>query len=109
MAADAAVQYVFIFENAGAAIRVTMPHPHGHIYSFPFVPPLAERELASAREYRSENGTCLYCDLLAGELQAGERVVEGNESFVAFVPFAARFPGEVQIYARRYMDSRCRC
>ncbi len=105
LAADAAVQYVFIFENAGAAIGVTMPHPHGQIYSFPFIPPLAEMELASAREYRSEKGTCLYCDLLAGELQAGERVVEGNESFVAFVPFAARFPSEVQIYARRHAPS----
>ena len=103
LAAVEAIQYVYIFENAGAAIGVTMPHPHGQIYSFPYIPPYAETELAAALEYFAPGGKCLYCDLLAGELAAAVRVVEGNGSFVAFVPFAARFPSEVQIYARRHV------
>jgi UDPglucose--hexose-1-phosphate uridylyltransferase len=105
LAADPTIRYVFIFENAGAAIGVTMPHPHGQIYAMPFVPPFAETELRSAREYHSEKGACLYCELLAAELDARERIVESNDGFVAFVPFAARFPSEVQIYARRHVGS----
>ena len=103
LAAIAEIQYVYIFENAGAAIGVTMPHPHGQIYSFPYIPPYAETELEAAGEYFASAGKCLYCDLLAGELAATVRVVDQNNSFVAFVPFAARFPSEVQIYARRHV------
>jgi UDPglucose--hexose-1-phosphate uridylyltransferase len=105
LAADESLQYVYVFENAGAAIGVTMPHPHGQIYSFPYIPPFVETELSAAKEYLSAKSSCLYCDLLAGELAAGVRVVDGNDRFAAFVPFAARFPTEVQIYARRHVDS----
>jgi UDPglucose--hexose-1-phosphate uridylyltransferase len=105
LAANPAIQFVFVFENAGAAIGVTMPHPHGQIYSFPYVPPYIETELQSAREYLEAKDRCLYCDLLEGELAAADRIVEANESFVAFVPFAARFPTEVQIYSRRHVAS----
>jgi UDPglucose--hexose-1-phosphate uridylyltransferase len=95
---------VYIFENTGEAIGVTMPHPHGQIYAFPFVPPLIERELSGASEYFDSHGQCLYCALLAGELADARRIVAQNDDFVAFVPFAARFPSEVQIYARRHVD-----
>jgi len=105
LTADPSIQYVYVFENAGAAIGVTMPHPHGQIYSFPYVPPYVETELRSAGEYLAAKGNCLYCDLLVGELAAGERIVEANDGFVAFVPFAARFPSEGQIYPRRHVGS----
>jgi UDPglucose--hexose-1-phosphate uridylyltransferase len=101
---DPTIQYVFVFENTGVAIGVTMPHPHGQIYAFPFIPPLMQTELDSARDYHSDDERCLYCDLLAGELNARVRIVVENDSFVAFVPFAARFPSEVQIYSRRHVD-----
>jgi len=97
------VEYVAVFENTGVAIGVTMPHPHGQIYAFPFYPPLVETVFASAAEYSSGNGgECLWCTVLARELEAGERVVAANESFAAFVPFWGRFPTEVQICARRH-------
>jgi UDPglucose--hexose-1-phosphate uridylyltransferase len=101
LAAHPDLRYVFIFENTGAAIGVTMPHPHGQIYAFPFVPPLAQRELDAA----SESEGCLYCRILDGELADGRRVVAENESFVAFVPFFARWPAEVQIYPRRHFGT----
>ena len=94
-------QYVFIFENTGAAIGVTMPHPHGQIYAFPFIPPLAQRELAAA----SESDGCLYCKILAAEAAAGLRIVTENTSFIGFVPFFARWPAEMQIYARRHFGT----
>ena len=58
------IQYVYVFENTGIAIGVTMPHPHGQIYSFPFVPPLAQREFDGAREYFETHKENLYLRLL---------------------------------------------
>lgn len=99
--ANPLIQHVYVFENTGLAIGVTMPHPHGQIYSFPFIPPLVQRELDGAREHYAANGENLYLRLLDEELNDGRRIVASNDHFVAFVPFAARFPAEMQIYARR--------
>jgi UDPglucose--hexose-1-phosphate uridylyltransferase len=96
------VQHVMVFENTGVAIGVTMPHPHGQIYAFPFVPPLVQTELDAGREHYQRNFTCLYCELMKGEIADKVRIVAENEHFVAFVPFAARFPSEVQLYSRRH-------
>jgi UDPglucose--hexose-1-phosphate uridylyltransferase len=97
------IAYVFVFENTGIAIGVTMPHPHGQIYGFPFVPPLPETALASARDYHERHGECLHCRILYEEERSGERMVSRNGSFAAFVPFFARWPSEVQVYARRHV------
>jgi UDPglucose--hexose-1-phosphate uridylyltransferase len=100
------VEYVFIFENKGEAIGVTLHHPHGQIYGYPFVPPRPKKELESARAYRAESaGNCLHCDLLAGELEDGRRVVVENDRFAAFVPFYAHFPYEAHVYAKRCAPS----
>lgn len=96
------IAYVYVFENTGVAIGVTMPHPHGQIYGFPFVPPLPEAAIAAAREHYHRHGECLYCRILAEEQRAAARLVADNRSFVAFVPFFARWPSEVQLYARRH-------
>jgi len=98
------IAMVAVFENCGEAVGVTMPHPHGQIYALPFIPPISERELASSREYAAEhNGECLFCRLMAKEQEAGARIVSVNEYFTAFVPFAARFPAEIGLYARRHV------
>jgi UDPglucose--hexose-1-phosphate uridylyltransferase len=103
--ADPEIACVYIFENTGVAIGVTMPHPHGQIYAFPFTPPLIERELTSAREFFETKNECLYCRLLSGELAAGTRIVVETPNFVAFVPFHARWPGEMQIYPRAHFGT----
>jgi len=103
--ADARVKNVTVFENTGAAVGVTMPHPHGQIYAFPFVPPRVEGELESVAEFRESEGGCLYCNVLADEVKDGRRLVAENQSFVAFVPYFARFPFEANIYARRCVKS----
>jgi UDPglucose--hexose-1-phosphate uridylyltransferase len=95
------VDYVFIFENKGEAIGVTLHHPHGQIYAYPFIPPRPKRELDAARQYREERGGCLHCDVLSQEHEDGRRVLAKGEHFTAFIPFYARFPYEVHAYARR--------
>jgi UDPglucose--hexose-1-phosphate uridylyltransferase len=99
------VDYVFIFENKGEAIGVTLNHPHGQIYAYPFIPPKPKRELEAAREYREEHGDCLHCDLLAREHEDGRRVLVKGDHFMAFVPFSARYPYEAHLYARRCAPS----
>ena len=99
------VDYVFIFENKGEVIGVTLAHPHGQIYAYPFVPPLPARELDAAREYREGNGNCLHCDVLSQEHEDGRRILAKGEHFTAFVPFYARFPYEAHVYARRCVPS----
>jgi UDPglucose--hexose-1-phosphate uridylyltransferase len=99
------IQYVYIFENTGVAIGVTMPHPHGQIYAFPFVPPLIRRELDGASDHLRQHDECIYCRILHEELKDGSRLVTTNTDFVAFVPFFARWPGEIQICARRHFGS----
>ena len=100
------VAYVFIFENKGEAIGVTLHHPHGQIYAFPFVPPRPKKELEAAGEYKVQNpASCLHCDVLAQEHEDGRRVVVKGEYFTAFVPFYAHFPFEAHVYARRCAPS----
>jgi UDPglucose--hexose-1-phosphate uridylyltransferase len=99
------IRYVLIFENKGAVIGVTMPHPHGQIYSFPFIPPRLEREIQSARLHQRAKGRCLFCDILAKERGDGRRMVAENEGFTAFVPFYARWPFEVHIFSRRHLGT----
>jgi UDPglucose--hexose-1-phosphate uridylyltransferase len=94
------VEQVFCFENRGAEIGVTLAHPHGQIYAYPFVTPRTERMLASAAAHTGGN---LFADVLTAELKAGERIVAETEHWVAFVPMAARWPFEVHVYPRRQL------
>jgi UDPglucose--hexose-1-phosphate uridylyltransferase len=91
-----AVRYVFVFENRGEEIGVTLRHPHGQIYAYPFIPPLVERELAASREHHERTGRCLYCDVLEAEA-GGERVIARDECWLAFVPPFNRWPYEVHL------------
>jgi UDPglucose--hexose-1-phosphate uridylyltransferase len=96
-----AVAQVFCFENRGPEIGVTLTHPHGQIYGYPFVAPRTERMLAAAGRYRARTGRSLFGDVLAAEVAAGERVVARSEHWTAFVPYAARWPVEVHLYANQ--------
>lgn len=100
------VHYVFIFENKGEAIGVTLQHPHGQIYGYPFIPPRPARELAAARTYAStQEGNCLHCAVLRQERTDGRRIVAQGTHFTAFIPFFAHFPYEVHLYANRCITS----
>lgn len=96
------VDYVFIFENKGKEIGVTLSHPHGQIYAYPFVPPVIQKELSASRKHKRKTGGCLLCDILSEELDDGRRLVAQNEHFVAFIPFYARYPYEVHILPREH-------
>ncbi|MEO7127149.1 MAG: galactose-1-phosphate uridylyltransferase [Nakamurella sp.] len=94
------VEQVFCFENRGVEIGVTLDHPHGQIYGYPFITPVTARMLESIAAHRASHSTNLFADLLINEI-GGPRVIASNDHWVAFVPFAARWPIEVHIYPRR--------
>jgi UDPglucose--hexose-1-phosphate uridylyltransferase len=102
------IEYVFFFED-GTAEGVTAGHPYGQIHGYPEIPPLMLRELQAAVRHQQESGTCLFCDIVASERTDGRRVVAQNDSFLAFVPFAARFPYELHIYPQRHITSLVDC
>lgn len=91
------IDYVFIFENRGEEVGVTMHHPHGQIYAYSFMPLKIQVELASASEHYQAHGRCLFCDLIAHERADGTRVVYDFDGFVVFVPPFAEFPYQVYI------------
>ena len=101
LAARPGVEQVFCFENRGPEIGVTLTHPHGQIYAYPFVTPRTSRMLATSAAYRRDTGRNLFDEMLAAELADGSRVVIASEHWTAFVPHAARWPYEVHLYPRR--------
>jgi UDPglucose--hexose-1-phosphate uridylyltransferase len=99
------IDYVFIFENKGEEVGVTLHHPHGQIYAYPFIPSIIEQELNSSKEYLKKEGKCLFCKTLQEEKKDGRRIIVSNDSFTALVPFYASYSYEVHIYANKHLSS----
>jgi UDPglucose--hexose-1-phosphate uridylyltransferase len=95
------VLYVMPFENRGVEVGVTLHHPHGQIYAYPFVPPIPARELEQQRLHLEEHGRGLLEDLIRDELADGRRMLYRGDSAVAFVPVCARYTYEAWVAPRR--------
>lgn len=89
------IEQVFPFENHGQEIGVSLAHPHGQIYCYPFIAPRMEQELRQSEAYHERTGSNLLRDILKGEVKAGERLIMRNSTWMAYVPAAARWPLEV--------------
>jgi UDPglucose--hexose-1-phosphate uridylyltransferase len=99
------VRHVLIFENRGAMMGASNPHPHGQIWGTSFFPGVYAREHASQLAYYQAHGRTLLGDYVALELEQGERIVCANEEFAALVPFWAVWPFETMVVARRPASS----
>jgi UDPglucose--hexose-1-phosphate uridylyltransferase len=99
------VDYVMIFENRGVEVGVTLHHPHGQVYGYPFVPPVLERELAADERL----GGCASCELLRRELHDRERVLLEDDRVVAYVPYASRWAYEAHVVLREHRASLLDC
>ncbi|MFD8273849.1 galactose-1-phosphate uridylyltransferase [Streptomyces flaveolus] len=95
------VEQVFCFENRGAEIGVTLGHPHGQIYAYPFTTPRTALMLRSLAAHKEATGGANLFDAVVEEELAGERVVLESEHWAAFVPYAAHWPYEVHLYPKR--------
>ena len=101
----AEINYVQIFENRGAMMGASNPHPHGQIWSSQALPNEVAKEQASLLQWRERRGTCMLCEYARLEQAGGERVVEENEAFLTVVPFWAVWPFETMVIAKRHLCS----
>jgi UDPglucose--hexose-1-phosphate uridylyltransferase len=98
-----AINYVQIFENRGAMMGASNPHPHCQVWANATVPNLPEREQMSLQAYQSTNGSCLLCDYAQLERGQAARMVLENEEMIALVPFWAVWPFETMVLPRRHL------
>ena len=99
------INHVQIFENRGAMMGASNPHPHCQIWATHSIPEIPAKELASQKEYLEKNGKCLLCHYTRLELEQSVRVICSNEAFVAMVPFWAVWPFEILVCSRRHMGT----
>ncbi len=105
ISADPKIKYVFIFENRGDVVGVTMPHPHGQIYGYSVVPKKLELEMESCKEHFDETHHCLICDMLEDEVKAEKRIIFENDDFIVFLPFYCEYPYGIYIAAKRHCQN----
>lgn len=97
------IKYVQVFENKGAIMGCSNPHPHSQIWATSNIPVEPGKELAAQEDYLYDNNTCLLCDYLDAEQKNVERVVTSNQHFTALVPFWAVWPFEILLIAHRHI------
>ncbi len=99
------VQYAIVFENRGPMMGASNPHPHGQIWATETVPNEPAREQEAFTRHQSQHGECLLCSYAALETRLVERIVCGNDAFLAIVPFWAVWPFETLLISRRHIGS----
>lgn len=105
LGARADVNYVQVFENKGAQMGASNPHPHCQVWATEHIPTEPANELRALAAFHAEQDTCLLCDYLALELTHAERIILQNDHFVALVPFWAVWPFEAMVLARRHIGA----
>jgi UDPglucose--hexose-1-phosphate uridylyltransferase len=99
------IGHVQVFENKGAMMGASNPHPHSQVWATSHIPNEPAMELQQQARYRQQYGACLLCDYLAREQDHGERILARNDTFTALVPFWAVWPFEVMVVANRHVAS----
>ena len=93
-------QLVIIFKNYGKRAGASLDHPHSQLVAIPFVPEYIRNKMLESQRYFEDFGKCVYCDILAYETIAGERIIHENDRFVALAPYASSVPYNIIIYPR---------
>ncbi len=91
------IAHIAPFENRGEEVGVTLSHPHGQIYAYPFLPPRTEKMYRAAKKFHKETGKVLLEEIIKREIKDGERIITQNDHWIAYVPFAARYPFEIHV------------
>jgi len=99
------LRFITIFKNYGWAAGTSLAHPHSQLVATPIIAPYYHRKFDVAHEYYSDLGRCLYCDLLAEELEKGERIIAETKQFAVFHPYASRVPYETWIVPKEHYSS----
>ena len=96
------LRYVTLFKNHGAEAGASLLHPHSQIIATPILPQEVRNSLDKAKTYYEREERCLFCDVMLAEIKCGERIVEEDEGYVTWAPYASRFPFELAIYPKTH-------
>jgi UDPglucose--hexose-1-phosphate uridylyltransferase len=99
---DSRLRYVLIYKNSGKDAGETSSHPVSYIMATPVIPKKVKDELDSAKEYYNYKERCIFCDIVSEELRVGERIILETKNFIAFCPYAAKFPFESWIIPKKH-------
>ena len=99
---DQRFRYVLLFRNYGEAAGASAHHPNQQLVATPVTPLRVSNQLNAAWDYFRLKERCLFCDVIDQELDAGSRLVQVDDDFVSFCPYASRFPYEIHLYPRRH-------
>ena len=99
---DLRLEYILVFKNYGILANSLFEHPHSQLIATPIVPKRVREEINGAKEYFSYKERCVFCDIISQELTDESRIVDENEFFVAFCPYAARYPFETWILPKNH-------
>jgi UDPglucose--hexose-1-phosphate uridylyltransferase len=99
---DVRLRYILLFKNHGEAAGAALEHTHSQLIALPVVPKRVEEEMAGARRYFEFRERCVYCDIVAQEMDSATRVVQETDSFLAISPWAPRFPFETWILPKHH-------
>lgn len=99
---DPRLRYVLIFKNHGKAAGASLEHPHAQLIATPIIPKRVMEEVEGGRMYYNFKERCIFCDILKQELAMKDRLVEENNAFAAFEPYASRFPFETIILPKKH-------
>jgi UDPglucose--hexose-1-phosphate uridylyltransferase len=97
------VEQIFIFENRGEEVGVTLNHPHGQIYSYPFITPRTEKMLTIAQAHFAQHKEPLLTTIIAKEIADEIRIIASNDHWIAYVPYAARYPFEIHVAPKEFV------
>ena len=96
------ISYVFPFENRGEEVGVTLNHPHGQVYAYSFIPPRATKMMEAAVLHHAKTGRTLMEDVIAREIKDEVRIIAQNAHWIAYVPYAARYPFEIHVAPKQH-------
>ena len=94
---DVRMSYIMLFKNVGAVAGASLEHTHTQLIGLPTIPKIVNEEMTGSKNFYDFRGRCIFCDMIVQESEEGERMVAQTENFVAFEPFASRFPFETWI------------
>ncbi|ONN27690.1 galactose-1-phosphate uridylyltransferase [Thermosipho affectus] len=99
---DERIKYILIFRNHGALGGASLPHPHSQIIAIPSIPKRVLEEMNGSKDYYDYKERCVFCDMISQEKIENRRIIEENEHFIAFAPYASRFPFEIWIIPKEH-------
>ncbi|MGD0112773.1 MAG: galactose-1-phosphate uridylyltransferase [Armatimonadota bacterium] len=102
---DPRLKFILLFRNHGRVAGASLAHPHSQLIATPMVPGEIALEMEGARRYEGYRERCVFCDILRQEMDEGTRVVAENDHFIAFEPFASKYPFETWLLPKRHLSS----